>query len=584
MRMRFRVRRFLPQLVFLTTLSIAGAAHADGTPQTLPFTQSWTVTTQITTDDVWTGVPGIVGYNGNGMGTSGTADPQTLLGVGSESQQVKANQTATTLTLGGVAEFDGIPNPVVAVQGSGTAGAPNLVITLNTLTRTNITVAYTLRDLDAVDDAVQRVALQYRVGITGNYTNLPAGYIADATSTGATLTTNVSVVLPAACENQALVEIRIITANATGNDEWVGIDDISVTATPSSCGNNMMDAGEACDTGALNGTTTCGCTTSCTFASPATVCAAAGSAPCDAPDTCSGTGTCAARVKAAGTVCNPSMGMCDPAETCDGAATTCPANVVSPSTTECRAAVGACDVAEHCSGAAATPDCPANAFASSTTACDDTLRCNGADTCNGSGTCMHAGNACTAPDACTTTMCSETGTMCTNTAMPDCCLTSASCDDGNACTTDVCTMAGGVCVTDPIANCCTTNAMCDDSNACTTDTCDTTAHTCMHAASCTDAAVGVDAAIAHDAGTSSDSGASADASRVDAARVTTPRSSGCACVAVGSGSSTVSSILLALAIAWIARRRVSTGVPGKPGRHNCVGSALRTTPVEISSR
>jgi predicted extracellular nuclease len=31
-------------------------------------------------------------------------------------------------------------------------------------------------------------------------------------------------------ENQALVELRIMTTNAAGNDEWVGVDDISVTA------------------------------------------------------------------------------------------------------------------------------------------------------------------------------------------------------------------------------------------------------------------------------------------------------------------------------------------------------------------
>ena len=31
-----------------------------------------------------------------------------------------------------------------------------------------------------------------------------------------------------ACENQPLVQIRIITANAVGNDEWVGIDDINI--------------------------------------------------------------------------------------------------------------------------------------------------------------------------------------------------------------------------------------------------------------------------------------------------------------------------------------------------------------------
>lgn len=558
MLLRGSVQRLLAGLLLLIA-SPAARAHADGTAQTLTFTQNWSVTTQISSDDVWTGVPGIVGYNGTGMGTTGTADPQTLLGTSTEAIQVKANQTATTLTLGGVAEFDGIPNPTIALQGSGTAGAPNIVITINTMTRTNITMSYVLRDLDAVDDAVQRVALQYRVGTSGNYTNIAAGYVADATATGATLTTNVSVTLPAACENQPLVELRIITANATGNDEWVGIDDISITAIPSTCGNAGMDPGEACDTGALNGTTLCGCTTSCTYAATTVMCAAAGAGACDAPDTCSGTGTCAPRVKAMGTVCNPSMGMCDPAETCDGVATTCPTNVVLPSSMECRAAVGTCDVAEHCSGAVATPNCPADSFAVATTACDDGLRCNGADTCNATGMCMHAGAACTAPDACSTSMCSETGTMCASTTMPGCCLTAASCDDGDVCTTDACTMAGGVCVTDPVPNCCTTNAMCDDLNACTTDTCDTSAHTCQHSASCTDAGMTVDSGMAHDAGTTSDGSAASDASHAaDAAHTTTPRSSGCACAAVGSQSSSGTVMgLLGLAMIWIARRRAS---------------------------
>ena len=66
---------------------------------------------------------------------------------------------------------------------------------------------------------------------TGHFTNVPAGFVADAT-TGpslATLVTPVSVVLPAAAEDQPLAQVRVITANAAGNDEWVGIDDIAVT-------------------------------------------------------------------------------------------------------------------------------------------------------------------------------------------------------------------------------------------------------------------------------------------------------------------------------------------------------------------
>jgi len=41
----------------------------------------------------------------------------------------------------------------------------------------------------------------------------------------------VSVMLPSAVNNQGLVQVRIMTTNAIGNDEFVGIDDISVTAT-----------------------------------------------------------------------------------------------------------------------------------------------------------------------------------------------------------------------------------------------------------------------------------------------------------------------------------------------------------------
>ena len=83
------------------------------------------------------------------------------------------------------------------------------------------------------DNAVQPVAVQYRVGPTGTYTNLPAGFVADATSgpSLAILATPVEVRLPATADDKPIVNVRIITTNASGNDEWVGIDDISVTAS-----------------------------------------------------------------------------------------------------------------------------------------------------------------------------------------------------------------------------------------------------------------------------------------------------------------------------------------------------------------
>jgi hypothetical protein len=215
--------------------SLWRTARADNTAQTLPFSQNWTNTGLITTDDNWNGVPGIIGYRGDDLTTATGTDPQTILADGSGTPvDVIANQTnPNTLSTGGVAEFDTLANTTVALQGSGTADAPHIVIHLNTTGQSNINVAYNLRDIDgSTDNSIQPVALQYRVGGSGNYTNIAAGFVADATTgpSQATQVTPVNVTLPAACDNQSLVQLRVMTTNAVGNDEWVGVDDISVTA------------------------------------------------------------------------------------------------------------------------------------------------------------------------------------------------------------------------------------------------------------------------------------------------------------------------------------------------------------------
>ena len=212
---------------------IAAPAMADTTVQTLPFAQDWSNTGLITANDVWTGVPGIMGYRGDGLTGSTGTDPQTLLTLDSVID-VNANQTnPITFNTGGVTEF-ALSNPTIALAGSNTAAAPSIVIHLTTTGQQTIQVGYLLRDLDgSADNASQQVALQYRVGNSGNFVNVPAGYVADATDGGsATRETSVSATLPADADNQALVQVRIITTNAAGNDEPVGIDDIMVTGTP----------------------------------------------------------------------------------------------------------------------------------------------------------------------------------------------------------------------------------------------------------------------------------------------------------------------------------------------------------------
>lgn len=198
------------------------------------FNQNWTNTGLITTNDDWTGVPSIIGYRGDNLTSATGVDPQTVLSEGTPVIDVNANQTdPNSYTSGGVTEFE-ITNPVVALQGSGTADAPYIVIYLNTEGLTSVQVSYNLRDIDgSADDAVQPVALQYRSGTTGDFVNIPEGFVADATSgpSLATLETPVSVTLPSATLNQAQLQLRIITTNAAGSDEWVGIDDIVITGT-----------------------------------------------------------------------------------------------------------------------------------------------------------------------------------------------------------------------------------------------------------------------------------------------------------------------------------------------------------------
>ncbi|RJP61298.1 MAG: HYR domain-containing protein [Candidatus Auribacter fodinae] len=226
-------------LIVIMAMGVAsaqvGSVQADATAQTLPFLQDWSNTGLITANDDWSGVLGINGYLGQSLTTTTGVDPQTVLteSAAANDLTVLANQTNANITNGDVAEFDNALQ-VIALQGSGTADAPYILITVSTTGLTDITISYDLRDIDgSADNAIQPVALQYRVGDSGPFTNVAAGYVADATAgpSLATLVTPVNVTLPAAVDYQPLVQIRIITTNAVGSDEWIGIDDISITGT-----------------------------------------------------------------------------------------------------------------------------------------------------------------------------------------------------------------------------------------------------------------------------------------------------------------------------------------------------------------
>ena len=204
------------------------------------FSQDWSNGSLLEANDDWSLVPSIMGYRGDELtGATGT-DPRTLTANDTGLViDVNVNQTNTNFATGGVAEF-AIDNPTIALQGSGTADAPYIVIHLDATGRENIQFSFNARDLDSSsDNATQQIAVQYRISGTSAWTNVPDGYIADATTANAaTLVTALSVTLPEDANNAATLEIRVITTNAVGNDEWVGIDDILVTSDAAGAGGN----------------------------------------------------------------------------------------------------------------------------------------------------------------------------------------------------------------------------------------------------------------------------------------------------------------------------------------------------------
>ena len=196
------------------------------------FLQDWSNTGLITANDIWSGVPSITGYLGDdNTGSLTGVDPRSLTGPAPGAVDVVAN-TAPTNSTGGVLELDGIANPTIALNGSGTADAPSIVLYLDAAGRSDIRLRANLRDLDAsADNAAQPIAIQYRAAPGAEWINVPGGYFADVTTAGtATQVTAVDLVLPAGANNAAQLEVRILTANAAGNDEVVGIDDIAVTS------------------------------------------------------------------------------------------------------------------------------------------------------------------------------------------------------------------------------------------------------------------------------------------------------------------------------------------------------------------
>ncbi|MBU6283188.1 hypothetical protein KGQ64_13175, partial [bacterium] len=177
------------------------------------------------------------------------------------------------------------------------------------------------------------------------------------------------------------------------------------------------------------------------------------------------------KFESAATVCRPSQGICDTAESCTGASGTCPVDVVAPAGTSCRVSTGECDPPEACTGSSGA--CPVDSKSPAGTACTSDGNACTADQCDGTNAaCQHPpGNA---------------GTVCrTSTGPCDvvevCTGSSATCpNDGVAPSGTVCRAPAGLCDVAEVCN--------GSTKVCPSDLLATAGTVCRSAASVCDVA------------------------------------------------------------------------------------------------
>ena len=137
-----------------------------------------------------------------------------------------------------------------------------ICLSIVTTSKTNITLSY-LAGTQAQISAgrINEIGVQYRVGTSGTFTNIAGStYQNNATSTintgtASSNTSTLSFSLPAACENQSVVQLRWIyrDVSGSGNRPSLSVDDITVSsAIPSISISNGTIAASSPNNGQTN--------------------------------------------------------------------------------------------------------------------------------------------------------------------------------------------------------------------------------------------------------------------------------------------------------------------------------------------
>ncbi len=217
-------------LTFGLRLTAAWAVPSNPTPQALPYSQNFSGLAH--SDVVYP-----AGWQGWHMNASPGAAFSTAAPF--DNQALTANGGASSSS-GAVYNYNGKIG-YLDIGGNHF----NLAVALNTTDQTNIALSYDVATIrnpynGGTETRINEIILQYRVGTSGTFTNVAGTEYQNntTTQTGAGVTTPLnpqtkSITLPAACNNQPVVQLRWISRQVSGSGARpsFSIDNFSASGT-----------------------------------------------------------------------------------------------------------------------------------------------------------------------------------------------------------------------------------------------------------------------------------------------------------------------------------------------------------------
>ena len=122
----------------------------------------------------------------------------------------------------------------IGILASGAQAAGALIVAIDTTGQTNVQVSWVARTILQQASRDNSLALQYRLGTSGNFIDIDPSTYTSAGKTAGDFATFTNVALPVAAENQPVVQVRWIyweSVSTSGSRDRIAVDDISITAS-----------------------------------------------------------------------------------------------------------------------------------------------------------------------------------------------------------------------------------------------------------------------------------------------------------------------------------------------------------------